>query len=194
MKSNRLLRQMMAWRMYDKKWIQNVGMTYPTFRLLARKIDHYGLMARKRSDGASLVERLLTVLNLFRYGKHLRDQEVQVGKAHNTIGMWRKDVCKALKRLGKELIRLPWSKQDLKDNADGFARFKRSQMPNCVGALDGTHVRIASSDMSYRNFKKYNSINCQVICDHMFFIRHVMAGAPGCFSDKTMYAASGIDK
>jgi len=194
MKSNRLLEQMMAWKHRDKKWIQNVGMTYPTFKLLAQKIDHHGLLARKRKDGASIVERLLTVLNLFRYGKHLRDQEVQVGKAHNTIGRWRKDVCKALMQLLDELVQLPVEEQDLKDNANGFSRFKRSRMINCIGAIDGTHIRIASSDMAYRNYKKYNSINCQVICDHMFYIRHVMAGAPGCYSDKTMYTASGIDK
>ena len=193
MKSNRLLEQMMLWKHKDKKWIQNVGMTYPTFKLLVKKIRRTGTMNTQRSDGAQLFEKLLTVLNLFRYGKQQRDQEVQVGKAHNTIAGWRKSVCKALNHLASELIQLPVSKKDMKDVADGFERFKRSRMPNCVGAIDGTHIRFASTDMAYRNYKKFYSINCQVICDHTFYIRHVTAGGPGCYSDKTMYSVSGID-
>ena len=193
-KSNRLLKQMTRWKKNDKKWIHNVGMTYPTFKLLAKKVQRTGVMPKWRGVGASVPEKLLTVLNLFRYGKHLRDQEVVVGKAHNTIGVWRKQVCLALNHLAPELIQLPTSEQDLKDVSEGFARFKRSRMINCVGAIDGTHIRIASSDMAYRNFKKYHSINCQVICDHTFYIRHVCAGGPGCYSDKTMYTASNIDE
>ena len=194
MKSNRTMKQMLMWKKNDKKWISNVGMTYPTFKALVFKIKRTGAMTRKRSDGATITERLLIVLNLFRYGKHLRDIETNVGKAHNTIGSWRKQVCKALSMLSAELIQLPVTEEDLKDVADGFARFGRSRMINCVGAIDGTHIKIQSTDMAYRNYKKFDSINCQVICDHMFYIRHICAGGPGCYSDKTMYTVSGIDE
>ena len=162
-------------------------MTYNTFVKLVWKIQHNGDMLLKRSDGTSCSSRLLAVLNLWRYGKHSRDQETQVGMAHNTILVWQKQVYKALLKLAPELISLPVTDEELNDVSGGFACFEKSRMINVVGAIDGTHIKISSKDQAYRNYKGWTSINCQVVVDHMFYIRHVCAGGPGCYSDLTMY-------
>ena len=173
-KSNRLLNQMMLWKDKDDHWIQQVGMTFPTFQLLVKKIHRNGDL-HFRSGEASSMEKLITVLNLFRFGKQQRDSSLSVGSSHGSIGNWINQVLKALLKLTDELISLPVTDEELKDVAEGFSRFKRSRMVQCVGAIDGTHIRIRSSDLAMRNRKGWDSINCQVICDHMFYIRHVVS-------------------
>jgi len=56
-------------------------------------------------------------------------------------------------------------------------------LPNVVGAVDGTHIRLTllrkEEESLFVNRKQYHSINAQIICDGDLLIRNVVARFPG---------------
>jgi hypothetical protein len=116
------------------------------------------------------------------------------GIAHNTAGTWMTEIVMLLVDCRDEWISLPVTDEELKALAEGFASFGLSRLLNCVSAIDGTHIEYASKHLCDKNYKEFYSLNNQVICDCGLYIRHVYSGCAGCYSDKTMYRESGIQK
>lgn len=68
--------------------------------------------------------------------------------------------------------------------ADGY--YDRWQFPNCIGALDGKHVRIsvpAHSGTDYHNYKGFSSLVLMALVDHDYNFLYVDVGAHGRCSD-----------
>jgi len=83
----------------------------------------------------------------------------------------------------------------LKEIARGFEMFTRSQLPHCIGIVDGTHIRIRSGDLSYANHKGFKSINVQVFIDHRGRIRDCgdeWTHTPGSRGDMAVYNVSDL--
>lgn len=79
--------------------------------------------------------------------------------------------------------------------SDGF--LKRTQFPNCIGALDGKHVRIKmppGSGSSYYNYKKYFSLVLMAICDSNYKFVAVDIGAYGSTADSRVFRASRMGR
>lgn len=84
---------------------------------------------------------------------------------------------------------------DLKAVSDGFQR--RAGLPNCVGAIDGSHIRIRSPTsreqaIDFYNRKGYHSIVLQAVtdCDGCFL--DVSCGLPGSANDKRVLRFSSL--
>lgn len=74
------------------------------------------------------------------------------------------------------------------DVANGFKM--RAQFPNCIGAIDGKHIRLfkpAKSGSSYYNYKKYFSLLLLAICDSNYKFIFVDIGSYGRNSDSTIF-------
>lgn len=74
------------------------------------------------------------------------------------------------------------------DVANGFKI--RAQFPNCIGAVDGKHIRIfkpVKSGSSYYNYKKYFSLLLLAICDSNCKFIFVDIGVYGRNSDSTIF-------
>lgn len=56
---------------------------------------------------------------------------------------------------------------------------KKTNFPNCIGALDGKHIRILSPDHSGSLFFNYNSIVLLALVDTNYKFIHVDIGAYG---------------
>lgn len=62
----------------------------------------------------------------------------------------------------------PPTEEDWKRYADGY--WKRWNIPNCVGSVDGKHIRLRCSPYSgslFYNYKKYYSIILMAVTDHL---------------------------
>lgn len=73
---------------------------------------------------------------------------------------------------------------------------KIGSFPKVIGAIDCTHVPIASPGGNkaeyFRNRKDYFSINVQVICDADNYIRNIVARWPGGSHDSHIFNSSNI--
>lgn len=85
--------------------------------------------------------------------------------------------------------------EDLKKIASEF--HEKWNFPNCVGALDGKHIRIkrpSKSNIMYRNYKGFYSINLLSVTDANYKYVFVDVGGYGKDSDGGVFSASKLNK
>ena len=85
---------------------------------------------------------------------------------HSTIGYILRRVCRAIWATLKKKSFPDLTEDRWKEIAEGFQN--RTQFPNCLGAIDGKHVRIRKPAMSgslFYNYKNYYSIVLLAIAD-----------------------------
>lgn len=78
------------------------------------------------------------------------------------------------------IFQTPRTPEEWKVVADGFS--DRWQFPNCVGAVDGKHLRLklpANSGINYHNYKGYASIVLLGVVDTDYKFLFVDVGSPG---------------
>ena len=192
MATNRIWDQMYAWRENDAKWQMNCGMKYATFLYTLETLKPF-LCKQPRSTTsaqhcAPAGVKLLVVLVLLHEGSQQHSMERQCGISQPTVSAWVNDVLSALDAVSSRYIYLPDTREELVDIARGFEQYGNSRVPMCVGAIDGTHVPVRSTDISYKNCKGYKSINMQCVCDDQLLIRDVFGGYSGNFCDKTVFS------
>ena len=80
---------------------------------------------------------------------------------------------------------------DMKKVVDGFET--RWGFPQCVGAIDGTHIPIAAPALNhsdYYNRKGWYSMILQAVVDHDYMFRDICIGWPGSVHDARVFANS----
>ena len=96
------------------------------------------------------------------------------GIGRSTVSTIIKEVTELIsKKLGPKLIKFPTTTEKVEKSVNLF--YKQHGFPQCLGAIDGTHVNIKQpleNHTDYLNRKGQYSINIQAVCDH----RH-------CFTD-----------
>ena len=82
--------------------------------------------------------------------------------------------------LGPKYIRMPFTEDEVKDSVEKF--FLNFGFPQCLGAIDGTHVDIRQPEensVDYINRKSRYSINVQASCDYRYCFTDVVVEWPG---------------
>jgi len=85
--------------------------------------------------------------------------------------------------------------QDWLEISNGY--FKTSQFPNCVGAVDGKHIRVEcpkNSGTLYYNYKQYYSLILMAVCDSNYCFRIIDVGFYGKESDCNIFKISSFGK
>jgi hypothetical protein len=75
--------------------------------------------------------------------------------------------------------------------------FEKSKIPNLIGCIDCTHVRIPAPPNNlhpneYINRKNYHSINVQAVCDYECVFLDVLAAWPGSVHDSRIFRNSSL--
>ena len=100
--------------------------------------------------------------------------------------------------LRQSIIRFP-TVQELADIGHGFQVLAHSPVfANCVGAIDGCHVRIKTppgpDGQDYCNRRLFPSIQLQAVCDGRGRFLNTFVGYPGSVHDTRVLKNSGMFK
>lgn len=92
------------------------------------------------------------------------------------------ETCNAIIKALQPIYLPPMTRKDWRNVADGF--YEKWNFPNCIGALDGKHVRIQAPKNSgslFYNYKKFFSIVLMAICDADYVFKWVDIGDYGVY-------------
>lgn len=119
--------------------------------------------------------------------------DYRVGKS--TVHFIIKETCTAIWDVLLPIVMPEPTEEEWNNVADSF--FKRWNMPNCIGAIDGKHVTIQSPKLSgseYFNYKKSFSIVLMALCDSYYRFLFIDVGACGSNHDATIFKESAFGK
>lgn len=121
----------------------------------------------------------------------MTDLHYQYRLGISTISTIIRQVCKAIWKLVKPISFPELTKQFWMETATQF--YEKTNFPNCLGALDGKHIRVIKPEDSgslYYNYKKYFSILHLALCDASYNFLFIDVGAYGKSSDATVFKDS----
>jgi len=153
----------------DKEWRENFRVQRTTFEFLVRTLRVETEKTDTRFRKAVSTEKRVAV-TLWRLATNCEYRTIGhlFGIGRNTACVIVRDVCRAIKLiLTPRFISIPRG-QRLNEVIDGF---NRKGFPQCVGAIDGTHIPIIAptkDPQDFYNRKCWHSIIVQAVCDHEF--------------------------
>lgn len=113
----------------------------------------------------------------------------------STISGIIKECCKVIWMTLRE-TEMPCPNEEMWLNiADQF--YEKTNFPNCVGAVDGKHIRIRAPNLSgsqYFNYKKFFSIVLMAISDANYYFVAIDVGAYGKEADSNVFKQSIMRK
>lgn len=111
----------------------------------------------------------------------------------STISSIIKQVCKLIwETLRNAYLRIP-DVTEWKIIAKGFEN--NANFPNCIGALDGKHIRLIKPQHSgsmFYNYKNFFSLVLLAMCDTNYLFTFVDIGAYGKESDSSIFKKSAL--
>lgn len=103
-------------------------------------------------------------------------------------------VSEAIASLYRAYIKMPQSEVEKREKAIDF--YKISRFPQCIGAIDCTHVKLQSPGGEdaeiFRNRKGYFSMNVQAVCDATLNFQNIVCRWPGSSHDSTIFNHSTL--
>lgn len=187
----------LSFRVAEEEWGENFRMSKQSFIKLCDLLRGY---LEKQTTTFRLPISVEKQVGMFLY--YIAD-EGRLRKTGNAFGVAKSTTSKVIRQVGnvismhlaKDYIALPKTDQETKlfvsrfHDAHGF--------PQCMGAIDGTHVGIAKPKDSasvYINKSSTYSLNIQAICDYRYCFLDVVIRWPGCVHDARMFANSRLNQ
>lgn len=117
------------------------------------------------------------------------------GLSRSSVSITVRTVCQAItEHLGPLFIRLPTTEEEAEEKTRNF--FTRFRFPQCLGAVDGTHINIkqpSCNSTDYVNRKSRFSINVQACCDFSYKFMDVVVKWPESVHDARVFTNSTLN-
>ena len=179
------------------EWKDNFRMTKQSFHELC-EIVHPHLV--KKTTRFRVPVSADTQVAIFLY--YISD-EGRYRKVANAFGLSRSTVSITIFKVGGVIVailgpmymKLPTTEDDVRDLVDNFQSVHG--FPQCLGAIDGTHIEIKQPKMNYYEFinrKGYTSINVQVLCDYRYRFLDVVVKWPESVHDARIFQKSSLNR
>ncbi|XP_023312377.1 uncharacterized protein LOC111692556 [Anoplophora glabripennis] len=130
-------------------------------------------------------ERLTSTLRFLVTGRNYEDLKFSTGISAQALGKIIPETCRAIfDVLQENYCKFPRTRQEWEQIGLDFEN--RWQFPNCLGAVDGKHVRIvppAGSGSYYYNYKQFHSIVLMGIANSNYELILFDVGTNGRVSD-----------
>ncbi|XP_068129135.1 uncharacterized protein [Hyperolius riggenbachi] len=141
----------------------------------------------------SPAERLLVTLRFLATGETFASLHYQFRLGRSTVQGIVHDTCQKIWEVLQPIFMPSPTEQLWKDAADSF--LKKAKFPNCVGAVDGKHIRIqlpSGSGSRYYNYKKYFSVMLMAVVDANYKFLTIDVGSYGSTADSNIFRSSLI--
>ena len=183
--------------MPDLEFYKRFRMTRPTFKKLLSLIEVQISPETEVVESIPADKRLAIALRYLATGGDTNLLGDTFGTSKEAVRKIVSLVCNAISDCStlQELVEFPETENDFETIAKRF--FDRWQFPNCVGAVDDTHIPINKPNKkddppSYFDYKKDYSIHLQAVCGADTRILFFHIGAPGKNNDGGVMEMSGL--
>ncbi|XP_011862589.1 PREDICTED: uncharacterized protein LOC105559121 [Vollenhovia emeryi] len=135
--------------------------------------------------------RVTLTLSYLAHGNAVRTQSWDYRVGRSTVYKIIPEVCEAIWNALHPTYLPYMSQEKLIKVAEEF--YLKWQFPNCVGAVDGKHIKIRcppNSGSEFFNYKQYFSIVLMATCDAQFKFTWVDIGQYGSISDGGVWSRS----
>ncbi|CAN7974563.1 unnamed protein product [Ixodes persulcatus] len=179
----------------DLEYRRYMRMDLDTFNELADGIrEHVTRQDTLMRPAITVEEQLDVTLRFLATGESFTSLHYQYRMGVSTVREKVMNVCSALYLyLQPSCMKFPSSAEEWLQIAAGFEQ--RWEFPNCIGALDGKHIRITCPQESgsyYYNYKMYYSIVLMALVDADLKAISVHAGVNGRCNDATAFRSSSL--
>ncbi|XP_046970597.1 uncharacterized protein LOC124537751 [Vanessa cardui] len=147
----------------------------------------------KFKNTISAEERLVITIRYLSTGCTMTDLHHSYQHGVSTISGVIKDTCQEIYKVLKDICIPDLKKEDWLQIAQGFET--KANFPNCLGAIDGKHLRIIKPTRSgslYYNYKHFFSIVLLAICDSNYKFIYIDVGSYGKASDSQIFRNSSF--
>ncbi|KAE8277589.1 hypothetical protein D5F01_LYC24428 [Larimichthys crocea] len=173
---------------------------YEYFRMSAEQMDELLSLigpevTRQSTNYRAAIEpkqRLAVALRYMASGDSLVSLAYSYRLGHSTVINSVHMVCAAIEKTMMERFLPRPTQETWEEVADGF--WKKWNFPNCLGAIDGKHVRVTQTGSQYFNYKKSFSIVLLALVDSNYRFRVIQVGDYKSTSDGGVYAGSALGR